>query len=109
MMCITNQRCILMNFQEIDQKATDILIKKNNAYGNAYAENFSEFGIVYSAIEINNKTRRIIHLTKNNKTTENKESLFDSYLDLRNYAELAIQKLVETGLAPQDWQSKDNV
>lgn len=99
-----------MNFQEIDQKATDILNKKNKAYGNAYAKNFDDFGLIYSAIEVSNKMERIRNLTKNNQTIENNESLFDSYLDLRNYAELAVQQLVAHDLAPKDWlTSKDNV
>lgn len=85
----------MMDFKTIDEKLTDLMERKNKAYGDSYGENYKDFGLVYSASEVANKVNRIRTLTKNPDILDNGEHLFDSYVDLRNYAELAIKAMIE--------------
>lgn len=84
----------MKDFSEISESLDKFTSKKNEAYGDAYGKNFETFGLTYAAIEVFNKTNRIVTLTKNNQDSANNESLFDSYVDLRNYAEFAIQHML---------------
>lgn len=84
-----------MNFKKIDTALTDLMERKNAAYGNAYADSFNELGLIYAFVEVNNKLQRIKALTMNPDIPDNGESIFDSYVDLRNYAELAISQMIE--------------
>lgn len=84
----------MKSFSEISDALDSFTAKKNEAYGDAYGKNFDTFGLTYSAIEVFNKVNRIVTLTKNNQGSANNESLLDSYVDLRNYAEFAIQHML---------------
>lgn len=84
----------MKDFSEISDALDKFTAKKNEAYGDAYGKNFDTFGLTYSAIEVFNKVNRIVTLTKNNQGSANNESLLDSYVDLRNYAEFAIQHML---------------
>lgn len=92
----------MMKFSKIDQGLTDLMERKNKAYGNAYSKNFKDFGIIYSAIEVRNKTERIVNLIKHEESQANNESLFDSFVDLRNYAELAVNQMIENRLVSEE-------
>lgn len=84
----------MKDFTEISESLDKFTSKKNEAYGDAYSKNYEVFGTTYAAIEVFNKVNRIVTLTKNNLSEANNESLFDSYVDLRNYAEFAIQHML---------------
>ena len=84
----------MKEFKEISDALDKFTAKKNKAYGNAYGKNYEVFGTTYAAIEVFNKVNRIVTLTKNNQGSANNESLLDSYVDLRNYAEFAIQHML---------------
>lgn len=85
----------MKKFEEISDALDKFTAKKNEAYGDAYGKNYEVFGTTYAAIEVFNKVNRIVTLTKNNLSEANNESLFDSYVDLRNYAEFAIQHMLD--------------
>ena len=84
----------MKSFSEISKALDSFTAKKNEAYGDAYSKNYEVFGATYAAIEVFNKVNRIVTLTKNNLSEANNESLLDSYVDLRNYAEFAIQHML---------------
>ena len=84
----------MKKFEEISDALDKFTAKKNEAYGDAYSKNYEAFGATYAAIEVFNKVNRIVTLTKNNLSEANNESLLDSYVDLRNYAEFAIQHML---------------
>lgn len=84
----------MKKFEEISDALDKFTAKKNEAYGDAYSKNYEVFGVTYAAIEVFNKVNRIVTLTKNNLSEANNESLLDSYVDLRNYAEFAIQHML---------------
>lgn len=84
----------MKSFSEISKALDSFTAKKNEAYGDAYGKNYEVFGATYAAIEVFNKVNRIVTLTKNNLSEANNESLLDSYVDLRNYAEFAIQHML---------------
>ena len=91
-----------MDFKTIDTALTDLMERKNKAYGNAYKDNYEAFGTTYAAIEVFNKVNRIKTLVKNPDISDNGEHLFDSFVDLRNYAELAIKEMIERKEVPTD-------
>lgn len=84
----------MKKFEKISDALDKFTAKKNEAYGDAYSKNYEIFGATYAAIEVFNKVNRIVTLTKNNLSEANNESLLDSYVDLRNYAEFAIQHML---------------
>lgn len=75
----------MKKFEEISDALDKFTAKKNEAYGDAYSKNYEVFGATYAAIEVFNK---------NNLSEANNESLLDSYVDLRSYAEFAIQHML---------------
>ncbi|MCZ3844142.1 hypothetical protein [Lactobacillus mulieris] len=95
-----------MDFKTIDTALTDLMERKNKAYGNAYKDNYEAFGTTYAAIEVFNKVNRIKTLVKNPDISDNGEHLFDSFVDLRNYAELAIKEMIERKEVPTDVLAK---
>lgn len=95
-----------MEFKTIDTALTDLMERKNKAYGNAYSQSCAEFGTTYAAIEVFNKVNRIKTLIKHPDISDNGEHLFDSFVDLRNYSELAIKEMIERGEVPKDVLSK---
>ena len=73
-------------FKILQSESLQLVIKKNNDYGNA----FSEFGTIGILIRIFDKLKRYISITNNNVQLVNDESLRDTLIDLQNYASLAI-------------------
>lgn len=95
-----------MQFETIDKNLNDLMRRKNKAYGNSYGDNYDAFGKVYAASEVCNKTNRIKALVSNPNIGDNGEHLFDSFVDLRNYAELAIQAMVDHNEVPSEVLAK---
>ena len=57
---------------------------KNADYGNAFEDGMNELGLAYAQSMFHNKTKRFANLI--NADEVNHESLFDTVLDLANYA-----------------------
>lgn len=79
-------------FQSNTEIMLDTFRRKNADYGNAYADNVADFGLIAAYLPIQNKCNRIKTLIKGNKPMVN-ESLRDSLLDLANYAVMFLIEL----------------
>ncbi|QNQ83782.1 hypothetical protein FP435_04655 [Lactobacillus sp. PV037] len=88
---------IMEGFKKYTDFLAETLTKKNLAYGNSFDKDMEIFGYANIGIRLHDKYGRIEHLIKNNKTTENDESLLDSLLDLAGYSILSIKNLMEKG------------
>lgn len=65
---------------------------KNKDYGNSFSKQFEEYGLVSSAIRIEDKLNRLKNLI-NNEQQVNDESIEDTLLDLANYAIMTVMEL----------------
>lgn len=71
----------------------DMYKEKNKAYGDCFAELYQEFGPLYVAIRLYEKSKRLKSLV-GNEAPEADESIRDTLLDIANYA---IMTLCEEG------------
>lgn len=72
-------------FKDLTQEMLELFISKNDDYGNAFFTNLNELGIIAGVSRINEKTLRILSLTKQEAKVKD-ESMIDSLKDLANYA-----------------------
>lgn len=79
-------------FNKIVFDMANLYQKKNQDYGNAFGQLFSEYGMNYSIMHLHEKLNRIKSVHKNNNT--NNESIKDSLIDLANYAVMTLVELI---------------
>lgn len=77
--------------KQVQQEALALFIKKNNDYGDAFAES----GPIGVLIRIGDKIKRLQNITKNNINLVSDESCRDTLIDLHNYAAMAIMLIDE--------------
>lgn len=73
----------------IQKEGYELFIKKNQDYGDAFA-NYGPIGVL---VRIGDKISRLQSITKNNITLINSENLRDTLIDLHNYSAMAIMLL----------------
>ena len=81
-----NTKTTVERFREITQEMVDLYEKKNNNYGDSFAEifeDFEEFGPIVGIFPLCTKISRVKNLVKGGKNDF--ESLEDSLIDLANY------------------------
>jgi hypothetical protein len=74
----------------IDAECMDIMARKNKDYGN---DNIGRFGLMGIVVRLNDKLERLIQLTdpcRQGGPAVKDESIRDTMLDARNYAEIAL-------------------
>lgn len=85
--------------QHICNSLNDLYRRKNADYGDSFGKQYAEYGIVSSAIRLEDKLNRFKNLIKNEAKVKD-ETIEDTLLDLANYA---IMTLVEL-----KWRMKDD-
>lgn len=81
-------------FVEYTTYLAAVLKQKDENYGHAFDDSVDQWGDFVLGIRVQDKMNRIVHILKTSKNTENdKESLFDNFLDLAGYSILAIRYL----------------
>lgn len=80
------------HFRNITTTMTKTYMAKNQDYGGSFDKSLHEFGLIASAVRINDKVNRIKTLVNNNPKVKD-ESIKDSLLDLANYAIMTIMWL----------------
>lgn len=76
----------------VQQEARELFEKKNNDYGDAFAN----YGVVGVLVRMGDKIQRSASITKNGVSMVNNESLRDTLIDLANYACMGVMLLDET-------------
>lgn len=79
------------NLEIIAKDMTELLCKKNEAYGNAFEDDLDEWGLQPAAIQMGHKMKRIKSLIKG--SNDNGESIKDSIMDLVGYGLLTLEWL----------------
>lgn len=85
-------RGFIHNVWKVGDEITDILIKKQADYGPHNIGRAPGGALNGLIVRIHDKISRIMHLTSNDVNPQN-ESLRDSYVDLANYALIALMVL----------------
>ena len=75
----------------IHAETLDLFKRKNNDYGDAFAE----YGTIGVLVRIGDKIKRLQQITKTQIQLVNDEKIRDTLLDLHNYSAMAIMLLDE--------------
>jgi len=78
-------------YDTVHREARDLFQKKNQDYGDAFAEH----GTVGVLVRIGDKLKRLVRVTRNGVNLVNDESLRDTLVDLHNYAAMAVMLMDE--------------
>ncbi|OZB98084.1 nucleotide modification associated domain-containing protein [Paenibacillus sp. XY044] len=78
--------------KEVCADVEDLLIRKNNDYGNSFSLQFEKYGILSAIIRMDDKMRRLENLIKGHDPQVD-ESLEDTLKDLVGYGTLALVEL----------------
>lgn len=73
---------------------TETYESKNEDYGDSFSKQFQEYGLISSAIRLEDKLSRFKNLIKNEAQVKD-ESIEDTLLDMANYAILTVMELRE--------------
>lgn len=78
--------------QELLTEIHDMYVRKNKDYGNSFAEQFGEYGLLSLVIRLDDKLRRLKQLSTNEASVKD-ESVEDTLLDLANYSIMGVMEL----------------
>lgn len=82
-------------FKQYTDRLANVLLSKNNAYGDSFSKSLDEDGLLVLKIRLGDKFNRISSLIKRDELKENDESLEDTLLDLAGYSILGLKYLEE--------------
>lgn len=81
-----------MEFKDVTEWMNNVYERKNADYGNSFGETFEEYGLVSSAVRLNDKLKRFKRLIKQEAQVQD-ESIKDTLLDIANYAVLTLVEM----------------
>ena len=79
-------------FATIQKEAADLFKRKNQDYGDAFA-NYGTIGVI---VRMSDKISRAVSISNKQVSLVDDESLRDTLIDLHNYAAMAIMLMDET-------------
>lgn len=89
-------------YKIIQREALELFSKKNEDYGDAFAN----FGVIGVLVRMSDKISRALSISNKNVTLVNDESMRDTLVDLHNYAAMAIMLIDETQASGLDYTTK---
>lgn len=93
------QNVRVAQMKRIQTEALELFTRKNADYGDAFAK----YGVIGVLMRIEDKIQRAMSITKNGVNLVNDEGIYDTLLDLHNYAAMALMLLGEGGpMVPQE-------
>lgn len=84
-------------FQAVQQEGMELFLRKNEDYGDAFAD----YGVVGVLVRIGDKIRRLQSITRSGVTLVDDESLRDTLVDLHNYAAMGVLLMDELDASTQ--------
>ena len=72
--------------EEIHKEALELFKRKNNDYGDAFAD----FGLLGILVRLNDKIKRAITITENSISLVEDEKIKDTLIDIHNYAAMGL-------------------
>ena len=85
----TNKRVLQM--EKVQNEGLELFKKKNKDYGDAFA-NYGPIGVM---VRMGDKMQRLVSISKNGINLVSDESIRDTFIDLHNYAAMAIMLIDE--------------
>lgn len=79
--------------QELLDNLHQLYIAKNNDYGDSVHDTFEKYGLISFLVRIEDKLNRLRTLTLKNSQMVQDEKIKDTFLDMANYAILAVLEL----------------
>lgn len=79
--------------QELLDNLHQLYIAKNNDYGDSVHDTFEKYGLISFLVRIEDKLNRLRTLTLKNNQMVQDEKIKDTFLDMANYAILAVLEL----------------
>jgi len=77
--------------EKIQLEGKELFKKKNQDYGDAFAE----YGVIGVLVRMGDKIKRLQSISQKSITLVNDESMRDTLIDLQNYASMAIMLMDE--------------
>lgn len=77
-------------FKPYTDQLAEILLEKNQAYGDSFKKSLDKDGLLVAKIRIGDKVNRLNNLIKHPETNVNDEPLTDTLEDLAGYALLTM-------------------
>ena len=77
--------------ETVQKEGLELFKRKNNDYGDAFA-NYGPVGVI---VRMGDKINRLMSITKTGVTMVNDEGLRDTLIDLHNYSAMAIMLMDE--------------
>jgi len=77
--------------EAVQKEGLELFKRKNNDYGDAFA-NYGPVGVI---VRMGDKINRLMSITKTGVTMVNDEGLRDTLIDLHNYSAMAIMLMDE--------------
>ena len=81
-------------FSLVQSEGLELFKRKNNDYGDAFA-NYGPVGVI---VRMGDKIQRLVSVSNTNISLVNNETLRDTLIDLHNYAAMAIMLLDENAI-----------
>ena len=85
------QNVRVAQMKRIQTEALELFTRKNADYGDAFAK----YGVIGVLMRIEDKMQRAMSITKNGVNLVKDEGIYDTLLDLHNYAAMALMLLGE--------------
>lgn len=85
-------------FQAVQQEGLELFRRKNEDYGDAFAD----YGVVGVLVRMGDKIRRLQSITRSGVTLVSDESLRDTLIDLHNYAAMGVLLMDERDALAQN-------
>jgi hypothetical protein len=83
---------------EIQKEALELFRRKNADYGDAFAT----YGAIGVLIRIGDKLKRLMSISATKITMVEDESMYDTLLDLHNYAAMALMLMKEAAIHQEE-------
>ena len=81
----------VVQYKAVQKEAIELFQRKNQDYGDAFA-NYGPVGVI---VRMGDKINRLSSVTKNQVSLVKNESIRDTLIDLHNYAAMAIMLMDE--------------
>jgi len=79
--------------RKICEELNQTYIDKNKAYGNSFGKQFQKYGITSALVRMGDKWERFESLAQGAENNVRDESIFDTLLDIANYAIMTVMEL----------------
>lgn len=82
----------IVQFTNVQREALNLFRRKNNDYG----DSFAQYGSIGVIVRMSDKINRLMHISNHSIRMVSNETMRDTLIDLHNYTAMAIMLLDES-------------